>query len=773
MFLTCICLFVCLANGAFAQDIVWQKEAEEGTLLGDAFVKSGCENASGGLFVQIGASNGNGLLFETIDIWAEGDYELLIYYFTASMLQLEVFVDNESVGVIDFPEGNWCYQGRARQLSIPLSLVEGQHAVKLAVHNSTSAPLIDKLQLKSTVALEFEPQNYYLSSTQGDDDNTGLSPDNAWQSLSKINAQVLHAGDSVLFKSGDEFFGQFVISGSGTEDKPIYVGKYGEGDKPVIDGANGNGGAYLTSVYINNHEHIEIADLEICNDRLVSRYGVKDELAYGIYVLNDGDEIMNNYHFHDLTIRDIFAIATENTEFNSIKVAAIGFYSSQNNTAGKEKNIRDVLIEDCYITRTTRYGIHTGHGGGKNGIGNDSINRNINMVFRNNHFYQTGGTCIMPGRVYNCLIENNIFDYPGSDADPRMAKRGSGAWFWSSRNVISQYNKSYHVRGDGDSYGQHIDFGNRDIILQYNYSEDSEGGFAEILGDNVNSTYRFNVSVNDGFRDKKGNVIWVSDWSTNKVKSDSNYIYNNSIYLNADYTPDVSIVGKNTFIYNNIFYAAGKAKIAEEITVQMEPGTELKVANNLYYGNVNEAWIAYDSNPVKGNPGYKNPGDTSIEGYRIGIRSAAENNGLSFPEPKFPMAGNGIFKDISLYPQIDLYGNPVNIRSEVPHIGAFNGELVDDVGIDDFEMLDKDSFSVYPNPVKEQVNAMFTAIENGTIQVSVSDLQGRVLQAQPFNVHIGENKLEMPIDANIRNGLYLLCIAEENAVLCQRIVIVR
>ena len=78
----------------------------------------------------------------------------------------------------------------------------------------------------------------------------------------------------------------------------------------------------------------------------------------------------------------------------------------------------------------------------------------------------------------------------------------------------------------------HIDFGNKNIFFQYNYSEDSEGGFCEILGKNINSVYRFNVSVNDGFRNTN-NSIWVSNYagSGNAIKSDENYIYNNTIYV--------------------------------------------------------------------------------------------------------------------------------------------------------------------------------------------------------------------------------------------------
>ena len=227
-----------------------------------------------------------------------------------------------------------------------------------------------------------------------------------------------------------------------------------------------------------------------------------------------------------------------------------------------------------------------------------------------------------------------------------MPARGSGAWYWSSQNVISQYNKSYHVRGSGDSYGQHIDFGNTNVILQYNYSEDSEGGFVEILGKNVNSVYRFNVSVNDGFRDFHGNSLWVSDFAGSgvKINSDLNYIYNNTIYVNAAITPDILITGMNTYVYNNIFYATGSAQIGQEVTVDIAAGSEFKMSNNLFYGTISNTFKNYDENPVFGNPLFKTAGALNIDGYKIKTESAAIDAGISFPEPEFPNAGKGIFK---------------------------------------------------------------------------------------------------------------------------------
>ena len=103
--------------------------------------------------------------------------------------------------------------------------------------------------------------------------------------------------------------------------------------------------------------------------------------------------------------------------------------------------------------------------------------------------------------------------------DSRQWARGSGYWPFKCKNVLVQYNQFRHARGDADSCGVHIDFGNRDVTIQYNLSEDNEGGFVEILGDCINSIYRYNVSINDGARVngvngafQDGHLIWLSDF---------------------------------------------------------------------------------------------------------------------------------------------------------------------------------------------------------------------------------------------------------------------
>ena len=204
--------------------------------------------------------------------------------------------------------------------------------------------------------------------------------------------------------------------------------------------------------------------------------------------------------------------------FNHLRVSGVHVSTAKSIRAGEEKNIQDVLVENCYFTDIQRLGVLFSHGGGKEGVGNDSMNRNMNLVVRKNQFHSLGGTCVLPVSTYNCLFEDNLFDHPGSHVDPRMPGRGSSVWPYNSVNTVIQRNQCLGVRGYADSCGIHIDNKNRNTFVQYNYMEDCEGGFVEILNGNVNSVYRFNVSVDDGWRTAPpgksptlaGHTIWIA-----------------------------------------------------------------------------------------------------------------------------------------------------------------------------------------------------------------------------------------------------------------------
>ena len=128
------------------------------------------------------------------------------------------------------------------------------------------------------------------------------------------------------------------------------------------------------------------------------------------------------------------------------------------------------------------------------------------------------------------------------------------------------------------------------MVYQYNYSEDNEGGFVEILGANVNVGYRYNLSVGDGWRSRGnqlGRIFWVGGWSgdpSNPIGSDSIFIYNNSVFIRDTIAPRIWIeaVTQNTRIQNNIIYAANSFS---EVFIKNDPSMN-DFNHNIWYGAI-------------------------------------------------------------------------------------------------------------------------------------------------------------------------------------------
>jgi parallel beta-helix repeat protein len=78
---------------------------------------------------------------------------------------------------------------------------------------------------------------YYVSSSIGNDVNSGTSPASPWKSLAKVNSFSPLPGDEILFRRGDEWNGTITVNASGTAGNPIVYGAYGEGAKPKIYGS--------------------------------------------------------------------------------------------------------------------------------------------------------------------------------------------------------------------------------------------------------------------------------------------------------------------------------------------------------------------------------------------------------------------------------------------------------------------------------------------------------------------------------------------------------
>jgi hypothetical protein len=274
------------------------------------------------------------------------------------------------------------------------------------------------------------------------------------------------------------------------------------------------------------------------------------------------------------------------------------------------------------------------------------------------------------------LYENNLMRFTGSNSDSRMVKRGSGMWVFNSDDVVAQYNVSQHARGSGDSSGMHVDYGNTNILFQYNYLEDSAGGFCETLGENDNIIWRYNVSVNEGNKSGVNRLLWVSDYAYVPVKSTNVYIYNNTIYQGLKYQnvmadSKISLKATSLNFINNIIYLEPLAQLGL-IEYLLDINTRNFAKNVMFGGAIRSNFKNLDATRIEIDPNFLDSGRRHFSGYKLLSTSTAIGAASSFVEPIFPLAGIGIFSAITSNATKDIFGNPVNLTTAT-NIGAYNG----------------------------------------------------------------------------------------------------
>ena len=611
---------------------------------------------------------------------------------------------------------------------------------------------------------------YYLSSSTGNDNNNG-SQTQPWKTLSKISATTLGPGDTVYFKKGDTFRGHFVVDGSGTEQSPITFTSYGSGNQPIINGSDHDdgGGDYREAILVTNHDNMVFDGLEIQNHRTISRSGVGDLVSFGIRVeVSDSNVNLNNFSFRNMTFKNVYALywvdPSNQNAFNDFEVSGLTFISSWGGI------INNVIVEDSYFTDLQRIGVHI-----KNTVGKTSTKRNTNFVFRNNEFVQIGGTCVLPVRTENCLIENNIFNQPGAKTNDKMIGRGSAVWNWYSINTIVQYNQAINAKGILDSHGIHVDHSNVDTFIQYNYMQDCEGGFVEILGGNQRAVYRFNISVNDGWR---VNPNWVNSdhtiWLNDKIGGESghpsydSYIYNNTVIINKSgndaFDTAIDINGQNTRIFNNIFYAVNGSGIGNQQGNYNDPN--LMMTNNLFFGNIRNNFKTLDSNRSEVNPDFYNEQSGDQYGFQVNASSQAIDAGIAYTgnyaHPAIPVDASTIFANVEEYPTVDFFGNSLTGDS-TPNIGASNAKNGEITLANKFDISTEKVF--IQNPMISDKVVLYGV--NKSHQYALVDILGRTKQ-QGF---LEAQQDEIILDVSLNPGIYLLQLRDKTNTITSKIIV--
>ena len=499
--------------------------------------------------------------------------------------------------------------------------------------------------------------DYYLDSENGDDANTGLEADAAWATLAKASGADLGPGDRVLLRRGDRFGGKLAILGKqGSVDRPIMVEPWGLGARPLID-AKG----YLAGIHLQDAHHVHVRGLEITADGGVTLDGSDSTERYGVLARASSGGAIGGLRLSDLVIHDIFPeTGAEHEGRTSTTYLGTGILLS-----GTQSTVSSgFLIERCDIRRT--------------GFKAVEMWRIEDAHMLDTMMTDIGGPAIQPGRVTGLVVRGNTVDGSGSYSDPRMHGRGSGIWPWNSRDILIEHNRFMHARGRLDSCGVHIDFHCSDVVVQYNLSVDNEGGFVEILGNNHNCTYRYNISVNDGARRRglggagqDGRTLWTAGWVGEGNPPDGPndiYIYNNTIYMDAGQRAGFMFENSTDgfLVANNVFHLIGPSANLALGDDWRDLSTDRVVwTNNLYLrSNTLPPSLPFsDANPLFGDAGFKKPGGDAITDYVPLRHHVVRDRGVAIDA----LPGDAVGLKVGLAVERDILGNPI---VGAPDLGA-------------------------------------------------------------------------------------------------------
>ncbi|HLO79836.1 MAG TPA: right-handed parallel beta-helix repeat-containing protein [Chitinophagaceae bacterium] len=526
------------------------------------------------------------------------------------------------------------------------------------------------------LGMSLKATNYYINSAIGRDSNKGNNKAQPWKTVLHLRTIQLVPGDSVLFASGQRFTGTLSLIGvKGLIDHPIVIANYqykGNKSKPVLDA-----GVDLNALLIQNSSFIHVIGIELTG---VLPYkspdlSKKSEMRCGILVEITKDEAFQHIRLTDVVVHDVYfnppgfiRPAAEIKSANGTQSYGWGIRFINNTNRG--------LLTDVQVLRSVIFNVS--HTGLKITASDKGIQR---VEISDCKVYQTGGPGMQFSGVRDAHIHHNKIDHSGSTADSRNWGRGSGLWTWGCANVLIEHNRFENANGPGDSAGIHIDYNCTDVVVQYNLSANNAGGFCEILGNNFNCAYRYNISINDGHRVKgsngafqEGKIFWLSGYQGNEKKNAgpfNSYFYNNSIYVSANIIPKIAVSSSSDgiLIANNIFYFEAAARTVagdqKKQEVDLDGIPHVLFINNLYLRPDN--WPAdvsiQDKAPLNGDPGFKNKGGLEFKDYIPANRNLVMNRGVSIPF----IPNDSIGLRIGLKVDLDVLGNPIK---DQPDLGA-------------------------------------------------------------------------------------------------------
>ena len=437
--------------------------------------------------------------------------------------------------------------------------------------------------------------DYYVKNG-GDDNNTGLSDSQAWETISKVNSFSFSPGDNVYFKKDNSWIENIIFPSSGSANNIINISSYGVGQNPIVLGINIEDKSYITISNIESQTSLTTVK------RALTIKGSHDIIVYnckfdGKEIDNDSTQKVvkivksNSNLSYDITIKDT-------TVCNGGSMAT---YPEFGGGLCLENGTHDIVIKNCIIynhvevctqaySDDVSFPVYNITWSGNNIYNEDGYNNNTNIRGINVGF-----------NTYNCTIKNNYI----LDCSKFMISSDAGSHDTIIRNNVLCSVNIPTVQGM--------------VLILANGSGDNTNTFVynNTIVSVVGSNYGIFISTSSG-ANSSGHII------------KNNIVYSNQTDFNLIRVQDTT----STFVSNyNCFYNSGGGNI-------------------FYYGGDYASFADYktvsgqDTNSIDTNPNL-------TDNYSIVTGSSCENTGETLSEVKTDFRGltrpQGSAYDIGAY----------------------------------------------------------------------------------------------------------------------------
>ncbi len=465
-----------------------------------------------------------------------------------------------------------CMFSFATATSATAAIYEKASDELLASYNAQIDALIEEIEsAESTVEPADGGTAYYVSFSEGDDSNDGLSPQTPWKTTAKVTATTFAEGDVVYFKRGDEWRNTASLK----VQNGVSYSAYGEGAKPLfnlsLDASDSSD--WEETEWDNIYKYTgTIGGFESNVGAIVFNKG----RAWGIHVSGivdifddanakyagqrvDNGAVFNGLEFYAVPAHTEFAGAVDlkgNLEFyHDMKNDELYLYSQDGNPAEVFNSVELVCRRSGIIQKSgpaTNIVIDNIaiYGAGIHGISFGSVN---NVTVQYCTFKWIGGSCQFGAGANSDFKRNfairygNAIESYGSNVDFTMHHNYASQVYdccWTAQNLSPVTMENLHI------YSNVAEYANTGSEVWLGDSKTVDGVLKESKVINMQVHDNYDRYIGYGYSHQRPSTNYPA------CKADGNWIGAGGFFYGA-YNKNFTCADND--VYNNVYMFAGSS----------------------------------------------------------------------------------------------------------------------------------------------------------------------------------------------------------------------